>query len=88
MNNYKSEFLNVVKERGFLHQCTDLNGLDTLLAQETKTTAYIGFDCTAPSLHVGSLMQIMILLVNKSCNKCLIVGHVLQINLKCDKMDL
>src|SRR5579885_1783561 len=57
---YKSEFLNTIAERGFLHQCTDIRGLDDLMARE-KITAYIGFDCTAPSLHVGSLMQIMIL---------------------------
>jgi tyrosyl-tRNA synthetase len=60
MGAYKSEFLNTVKERGFLHQCTDIEGLDALMARE-RIAAYIGFDCTAPSLHVGSLMQIMIL---------------------------
>ncbi|HEU5046290.1 MAG TPA: tyrosine--tRNA ligase [Rickettsiales bacterium] len=62
----KSEFINIIKERGFLHQCTDTDTLDALLAKE-KATAYIGFDCTAPSLHVGSLMQIMILRWLQKC---------------------
>ena len=56
----KSQFLRIFKERGFFHQCTDEKGLDRLLASE-PVTAYIGFDCTATSLHVGSLMQIMVL---------------------------
>jgi tyrosyl-tRNA synthetase len=60
MNRFKSEFLQTLSERGFIHQCTDLEGLDALMLKE-KITAYIGFDCTAPSLHVGSLMQIMVL---------------------------
>ncbi len=57
---HKSEFLNIIEERGFLHQCTDMEGLDRLLSRE-KVAAYIGFDCTASSLHVGNLIQIMIL---------------------------
>jgi tyrosyl-tRNA synthetase len=57
---YKSSFLKVMEERGFIHQGTDLAGLDNLMSKES-ITAYIGFDCTAPSLHVGSLIQIMIL---------------------------
>ncbi len=56
----KSEFLNTVSERGFVHQCTDEGALDAALAKGT-VTAYIGFDCTAPSLHVGSLVPIMML---------------------------
>ncbi|MEO1067368.1 MAG: tyrosine--tRNA ligase [Pseudomonadota bacterium] len=60
MSGYKSEFLSVLEERGFIHQCSDADGLDTLLARE-QVTAYIGFDCTADSLHVGSLIQIMML---------------------------
>ncbi len=60
MTSLKSEFLRTVTERGFMHQCTDLERLDALLAGGTRA-AYIGFDCTAPSLHVGSLMQIMLL---------------------------
>ncbi len=59
-------FLQIMKERGFLHQCTDLEGLGKLMAQQ-KITAYIGFDCTASSLHVGSLMQIMILRWLQKC---------------------
>jgi tyrosyl-tRNA synthetase len=54
------DFIQIIKERGFLHQMTDEDGLRKLL--ETKgQTAYIGFDCTAKSLHVGSLLQIMLL---------------------------
>lgn len=60
MAAYKSEFLNTLFERGFIHQMSDEQGLDRLLAGET-VTAYIGFDATAPSLHAGSLVQIMIL---------------------------
>jgi tyrosyl-tRNA synthetase len=56
----KSEFLQEATERGFVFQCTDTEALDTVLRDGT-VTAYIGFDCTADSLHVGSLVQIMIL---------------------------
>ncbi len=55
-----SDFLSVLSERGFVHQCSDMAGLDAL-AREGGLTAYIGFDCTAPSLHVGSLLPIMLL---------------------------
>jgi len=55
-----SDFLNVLTERGFLHQCSDIEGLDQK-AKSGELTAYIGFDCTAASLHVGSLVQIMML---------------------------
>jgi tyrosyl-tRNA synthetase len=55
-----SDFLNVLIERGFLHQCSDLEGLDQK-AKSGELVAYIGFDCTAASLHVGSLVQIMML---------------------------
>ena len=56
----KSDFLQVLLQRGFVHQCSDFNGLDEkALAGGLK--AYIGFDCTAPSLHVGSLLPIMML---------------------------
>jgi tyrosyl-tRNA synthetase len=58
MTAHKSELVNTLVERGFLHQCTDLDGLDQRAAKET-ITSYIGYDCTAPSLHVGSLVQIM-----------------------------
>lgn len=57
----RSEFLRTVISRGFLHQCTDPDGLDALAGKGKPITAYIGFDCTADSLHVGSLVQIMLL---------------------------
>ena len=57
---HKSEFLNVLSERGFIHQLSDAEGLDGALC-EGVLTAYIGFDCTAPSLHIGSLVQVMML---------------------------
>jgi tyrosyl-tRNA synthetase len=60
MTHYKSEFLNTLTERGYIHQCSDFGGLDALAAAH-KAVAYIGFDCTASSLHVGSLVQIMLL---------------------------
>ena len=47
--------------RGFIHQCTDFEGLDKVLSTEANTSAYLGFDATAKSLHVGSLLQIMVL---------------------------
>ncbi|HEX6121099.1 MAG TPA: tyrosine--tRNA ligase [Dongiaceae bacterium] len=56
----KSEFLNVILDRGYLHQCTDWEGLDALMAKQS-VAAYIGFDATADSLHVGSMVQIMLL---------------------------
>ena len=56
----KSDFLRILIERGFLHQCSDLAGLDAK-ALSGDLTAYIGFDCTAASLHVGSLLPIMML---------------------------
>ena len=56
----QSDFLREATERGFVFQCTDSDELDAALRSGT-VTAYIGFDCTADSLHVGSLVQIMIL---------------------------
>ena len=56
----RSDFLHTLVERGFLHQCTDLEGLDAAAAS-SRITGYIGFDATADSLHVGSLIQIMML---------------------------
>ena len=50
-----------ISERGFIHQCTDPEGLDKLIVKNKSISAYIGFDCTASSLHVGSLLPIMIL---------------------------
>jgi tyrosyl-tRNA synthetase len=60
MSDYKSDFLNVLASRGFIHQVSEPEKLDEL-ARTGRLTAYIGFDCTAPSLHVGSLLQIMML---------------------------
>ncbi len=60
MTTPRSAFLDALVSRGFLHQCTDLDALDALAAAG-RVTAYIGFDCTADSLHVGNLMQIMAL---------------------------
>ena len=60
MTTHRSDFIRAVVERGYLHQCTDLEELDSRAA-EGVITAYIGFDCTAPSLHVGSLVSIMLL---------------------------
>jgi len=60
MTRFKSDFLNVLTERGYIHQCTDFEALDAKAAKG-PLSAYIGFDATADSLHVGSLMQIMIL---------------------------
>jgi tyrosyl-tRNA synthetase len=60
MSRFKSDFLRTLDERGFLHQISDESGLDELFSKEI-VTAYIGFDPTAPSLHAGSLIQIMML---------------------------
>jgi tyrosyl-tRNA synthetase len=60
MSTYKSDFLNVLAARGFIHQVSEPDALD-VLAREKAITAYIGFDCTAPSLHIGSLLPIMLL---------------------------
>ena len=66
MTQYKSEFLSTLSERGFIHQISDSEKLDNLLNTQT-VSAYIGFDCTAPSLHVGSLIQIMLLYWFQQC---------------------
>jgi tyrosyl-tRNA synthetase len=60
MPAYKSSLLRLLDERGYIHQVTDAAALDAL-AEKEIVTAYIGFDATAPSLHVGSLVQIMLL---------------------------
>jgi tyrosyl-tRNA synthetase len=60
MSAYKSDFLNVLASRGFIHQVSEPEALDAL-ARTSTITAYIGFDCTAPSLHIGSLLPIMML---------------------------
>lgn len=60
MSNYTSDLLRVLDERGYIHQVTDAEGLDALAAKQI-VPGYIGFDATAPSLHIGSLVQIMML---------------------------
>ena len=60
MTDYRSSLLRLLDERGYIHQATDAEGLDALAARQI-VPAYIGFDATAPSLHVGSLVQIMML---------------------------
>lgn len=62
----RSEFLNIMQERGFLHQCTDMEGLDRKLTEGT-VTCYTGYDATAKSLHVGSLMSIMMMRWFQKC---------------------
>jgi tyrosyl-tRNA synthetase len=73
---YKSEFLNFIQDRGYLYQSTNIEGLDQLLSQNNHIIAYIGFDCTAPSLHVGSLIQIMMLrhLQKFGCKPIVLLG--------------
>ncbi|HUS96890.1 MAG TPA: tyrosine--tRNA ligase [Hyphomicrobiaceae bacterium] len=56
----KSDFLKILKERGYIHQCSDFAGLDDLAAHG-KAVCYVGYDCTAPSLHIGHLLSIMML---------------------------
>jgi tyrosyl-tRNA synthetase len=60
MSTYESDFLNVLADRGFIHQVSEPEALDEL-ARKSTITGYIGFDCTAPSLHIGSLLPIMLL---------------------------
>src|SRR5574339_178533 len=60
MSKYQSSLLRLLDERGYIHQATDAAGLDALAAKQV-VPGYIGFDATAPSLHVGSLVQIMML---------------------------
>jgi tyrosyl-tRNA synthetase len=60
MAEFRSSLLKLLDERGYIHQVTDADGLDALAAREV-VTGYVGFDATAPSLHVGSLVQIMML---------------------------
>ena len=57
---YKSEFLNEISSRGFIYQASDIKELDILLNKKS-ITAYIGFDITSDSLHIGSLVQLMLL---------------------------
>ena len=62
MTTPASDFLRTMTERGYIHQCTDLEALDKL-AQSERVVAYVGYDCTADSLHVGHLLSIMMLRV-------------------------
>ena len=66
LKNYTSDFLNILTERGFIHQCSDFESLDKKLSEGIQS-AYIGFDATADSLHVGSLVQIMMLHWFQTC---------------------
>jgi tyrosyl-tRNA synthetase len=60
MSDYKSDFLRILSERGYIHQVSDVAGLDELAARQALVS-YVGYDCTAPSLHVGHLISIMML---------------------------
>src|SRR5215468_8374 len=60
MTAFKSDFLTILQERGFIHQCSDFKGLDALAARG-EATAYVGYDCTAPSLHIGNYLTMMML---------------------------
>jgi len=67
MTAYRSEFLRTLNERGYLHQCTDGADLDARAASPRGIVAYVGYDCTAPSLHVGNLLSIMMLRWLQKC---------------------
>ncbi|MEM8876802.1 MAG: tyrosine--tRNA ligase [Pseudomonadota bacterium] len=60
MSAYRSEFLSILQSRGFIHQCSDFEGVDDLASKGALVT-YVGYDCTARSLHVGHLLSIMML---------------------------
>ena len=60
MTAFKSDFLNILQERGFIHQCSDFEGLDALAAKG-EAIAYVGYDCTASSLHIGNYLTMMML---------------------------
>ncbi len=66
MTKYKSDFLNILEERGFIHQCSNFEALDAKLMERTQR-AYIGFDATAESLHIGNLTGIMMLKWFQEC---------------------
>ena len=79
----KSEFMNVMMTRGFLADCTDYQGLDEALSKGV-TPAYIGFDATASSLHVGSLIQIILnpLIISRILTATLLSSCPLSIHLQ------
>jgi tyrosyl-tRNA synthetase len=60
MTAFKSDFLNILQSRGFIHQVSDAEGLDALAAKG-QAAAYVGYDCTAPSLHIGNFLTMMML---------------------------
>lgn len=70
---FKSKFLNILQKKGLIYQCSSFEGLDDILSSGKKVSAYIGFDCTAPSLHVGSLIQILLLRTFQLCGHTPIV---------------
>ena len=63
----KSQFLSTLFNRGFIHNCTDLSGLDLALKNNENLAAYVGYDATAKSLHVGHLVNIMMLRWFQKC---------------------
>ncbi|HZT89872.1 MAG TPA: tyrosine--tRNA ligase [Stellaceae bacterium] len=74
MSNARSPFLQAAAERGFIHQCTDYEALDALLLTP-PVIGYVGYDCTADSLHVGHLMWIMLLRLFQKCgHKPIVLG--------------
>ena len=68
MSSPNSDFIRIAQERGYVHQITDVAALDARMAAG-PVSGYIGFDCTADSLHVGSLMQIMLLRLMQRCGQ-------------------
>jgi tyrosyl-tRNA synthetase len=73
MARFKSEFLSTLDERGFIHQCSDFVGLDAL-AEKRQVVAYVGYDCTAPSMHIGNFITIMMLYwLQQSGNKPIVL---------------
>src|SRR5947207_13646568 len=60
MSDFKSDFLRILSERGYIHQVSDVAGLDALAAKQ-GVVSYVGYDCTAASLHIGHLISIMML---------------------------
>lgn len=67
MTELRSDFLQTMTQRGYVHQCTDAAGLDALAQKPAGITAYVGYDCTGPSLHVGHLLSIMMLRRLQQC---------------------
>ena len=72
MTKIKSKLIKELKLRGYIHQCTNIEKLDQL-AEKKEITAYIGFDCTAESLHVGSLIQLMLIRILQKAGHQIII---------------